>query len=312
MANRIESSISDKNYCINTKAPKALSVTCYGSSSNRTPERYLREARLLGYILAKRGHVCINGAGSFGCMAAMNDGVHAGEGHVRGVVHEMFLADFGYFADEYTRKIERKGSSLHSHKIFENAVVVAREEYHQRLLREEQDCCDGDLAGNSNNNEGKDDAEKNDSTFPNREVVVAGGKDLQERKKFLVANTDALIVLPGGPGTWDELWEMACERHLQLHTKPIVCVNVDGYYEPFRQMLERAWADKLIKHPPHTVVEFAASAEDAVRYVEGLPMTGKGTLLGSFGSNQRWKTLALVLAAAGIAVAQSVAGRGRR
>lgn len=38
--------------------------------------------------------------------------------------------------------------------------------------------------------------------------IEKGGPDLQERKKFLVSNTDALIVMPGGPGTWDELWEM--------------------------------------------------------------------------------------------------------
>ena len=85
----------------------------------------------------------------------------------------------------------------------------------------------------------------------------------------MVANTDALIVLPGGPGTWDELWEMACARHLNLNQLPIVCVNVDGYYEPFRQMLHRAYADKLIHLPPDEIVRFASGAEDAVRFVEG-------------------------------------------
>ena len=98
---------------------------------------------------------------------------------------------------------------------------------------------------------------------------VSGGDDLQERKKFLVTNTDALIVLPGGPGTWDELWEMACARHLELNALPIVCVNVDGYYEPFREMLDRAHHDKLIRLEPETIVRFADSAEEAVRFVEG-------------------------------------------
>lgn len=82
---------------------------------------------MLGYILSRRGHVCINGAGSFGCMAAMNDGVHAGEGHVRGVIHEMFLADNGYFdVDAKTQKrLMRRGSS---HRVFENATILNREE----------------------------------------------------------------------------------------------------------------------------------------------------------------------------------------
>jgi predicted Rossmann-fold nucleotide-binding protein len=35
--------------------------------------------------------------------------------------------------------------------------------------------------------------------------LVAGGDDLQERKKLLVKDAEALVVLPGGPGTWDEV-----------------------------------------------------------------------------------------------------------
>ena len=88
----------------------------------------------------------------------------------------------------------------------------------------------------------------------------------------MVANTDALIVLPGGPGTWDELWEMACARHLKLNQLPIVCINVDGYYEPFREILDRAYADRLIHLPPQDIVRFASGAEDAVRFVEGREM----------------------------------------
>jgi hypothetical protein len=62
---------------------------------------------------------------------------------------------------------------------------------------------------------------------------------------------------------------MACARHLNLNQLPIVCVNVDGFYEPFRQMLERAYDDELIKLPPHEIVHFAPTAEAAVRWIEG-------------------------------------------
>ncbi|VEU33816.1 unnamed protein product [Pseudo-nitzschia multistriata] len=250
------SSVFDPDFCFRSTAPRSLKVTCYGSSSSKTPARYLNEARLLGYILAKRGHVCINGAGSYGCMAAMNDGVHAGDGHVRGVIHEMFLADNGYFdVDPKTnqRTLLRRASS---HRVFENAVVLSR---HKQKQRQQTD--DGARDEQSN----KEESEK---SIPIREILVAGGDDLQERKKFLVTNTDALIVLPGGPGTWDELWEMACARHLELNALPIVCVNVDGYYEPFREMLDRAFEDKLIRLEPEAIVRFADSAEEAVRFVE--------------------------------------------
>lgn len=37
------------------------------------------------------------------------------------------------------------------------------------------------------------------------EILIARGNDLQERKRLLVEGADALVVLPGGPGTWDEV-----------------------------------------------------------------------------------------------------------
>jgi predicted Rossmann-fold nucleotide-binding protein len=101
-----------------------------------------------------------------------------------------------------------------------------------------------------------------------REIQVAGGSDLQERKRLLVEGADALVVLPGGPGTWDELWEMACVRHLGLREIPIVCVNVEGYYDAFQQMLQRAWDDQLIQRKPHEVVHFEPTSKAAIEWIE--------------------------------------------
>jgi hypothetical protein len=49
-----------------------LRICCYGSSSAMTPAKFLKEAWNLGYILAKRGHTCVNGAGSYGCMVRIS------------------------------------------------------------------------------------------------------------------------------------------------------------------------------------------------------------------------------------------------
>jgi len=177
-------------FCLQS-ASNSLHVTCYGSSSSKTPLRYLEEAASLGYMLARRGHICINGAGEFGCMAAMNDGVLAGEGHVRGVIHEMFLADTGYF--EINDKIERRRGS--SHRVFEDAIILKKQQNNHNVDR-------GHIDGY---NHGTDPIDTDMKKILIREIFVAGGNDLQERKKFLVNNTDAIIVLPGGPGTWDEV-----------------------------------------------------------------------------------------------------------
>jgi len=141
---------------VSEQAAKSLRVVCYGSSSSKTPEKYLTEARALGYILARRGHVCVNGAGSFGCMAAINAGAASGSGHIVGVIHEMWVVD---------------GS-------------------------------DWDVTDGGAHNVFQNPAERDG---PIRELIVAGGDDLQERKKLLVKDADCLIVLPGGPGTWDEV-----------------------------------------------------------------------------------------------------------
>ena len=99
-------------------------------------------------------------------------------------------------------------------------------------------------------------------------IVVAKGNDLQERKKLLVKDADGLVVLPGGPGTWDELWEMACARHIGFHSMPIVCVNVDGYYDNFKSILMRAHVDELLYKEPEEILHFEESAEAAVKWIE--------------------------------------------
>ena len=137
------------------KSSSSLRICCYGSSSSRTQERYKTDAYMLGQILSRRGHTCVNGAGAFGCMGALNKGVEEakGPGGVFGVMHEMFINKH----DGNRKKSWLEGCA----PVFSN--------------------CD------------------------NAEIFVAGGNDLQQRKKKLVENADALIVMPGGPGTFDEV-----------------------------------------------------------------------------------------------------------
>ena len=61
---------------------------------------------------------------------------------------------------------------------------------------------------------------------------------------------------------------MACSRNLGLSTMPLVCVNTNGFYDSFREMLERAWDDKLTKLPPEQIMHFADTPEEAIRWVE--------------------------------------------
>lgn len=72
-----------------------------------------------------------------------------------------------------------------------------------------------------------------------------------------------------------QLWEMVCAKNLAFNDMPIVCVNVNGYYEPFRAILDRAYSDKLLRNKPETILHFEPTSLDAVKWVEMIVMEKK-------------------------------------
>ncbi|KPD11369.1 TIGR00730 family Rossman fold protein [Phaeobacter sp. 11ANDIMAR09] len=74
---------------------------------------------------------------------------------------------------------------------------------------------------------------------------------MHERKKVMLYNADAVVVLPGGPGSLDELFEALTWRQLGLHSKPIVILNVAGYWDKLRalveHMLEQGFAEDTLR-----------------------------------------------------------------
>ncbi len=62
---------------------------------------------------------------------------------------------------------------------------------------------------------------------------------MHERKKVMIMNADAVVVLPGGPGSLDELFEALTWRQLGLHEKPILVMNVDGYWDTLHDLLQQ-------------------------------------------------------------------------
>jgi len=73
---------------------------------------------------------------------------------------------------------------------------------------------------------------------------------IQERKALMLKMADAFLVLPGGLGTFDEFFEVCTEAQLGVHKKPIVVVNVNGYFDALDAMLraivERGFARQMI------------------------------------------------------------------
>jgi uncharacterized protein (TIGR00730 family) len=64
-------------------------------------------------------------------------------------------------------------------------------------------------------------------------------KDLHERKRLMLEGADAVIALPGGCGTFDELFEAISWKRLGLFFSPIILINTRGFFDDCVRLLER-------------------------------------------------------------------------
>ncbi len=87
---------------------------------------------------------------------------------------------------------------------------------------------------------------------------------MHERKKVMAMNSDAFVVLPGGAGSLDEFFEILTWRQLGLHDKPIVILNVDGYWDQLLGLLDHVVAQSFAKQAVRDMVQVAQSPEDVL------------------------------------------------
>ncbi|MEE2698550.1 MAG: TIGR00730 family Rossman fold protein [Pseudomonadota bacterium] len=71
---------------------------------------------------------------------------------------------------------------------------------------------------------------------------------MHERKNLMFKISDGFVVLPGGLGTLDEILEILTWKQLRLHSKPVVILNVDGYWSPLSDLVNST-IDGDFAHP---------------------------------------------------------------
>jgi len=81
---------------------------------------------------------------------------------------------------------------------------------------------------------------------------------MHERKALMAAEADAFLALPGGVGTFEELFEAITWTQLGLHAKPCGLLNVDGFYDELLRFLDHAWAEGFIKPETRAIVKAGA------------------------------------------------------
>lgn len=101
-----------------------------------------------------------------------------------------------------------------------------------------------------------------------REVGHTGLTDLvvvetmHQRKALMASRADAVVALPGGLGTLEEITEMLTWSQLGLHAKPCGLLNVAGYYDALVAFLDHAVVERFVRTSHRAMLTVASSPEE--------------------------------------------------
>jgi uncharacterized protein (TIGR00730 family) len=101
---------------------------------------------------------------------------------------------------------------------------------------------------------------------PADELILT--RDMRERKAAMEARADAFIALPGGFGTLEEMLEVITLKQLQQHTKPVVFLNTNGFYDPLAALFDHMREQHFAKSYSKALYHFAPAVEDAFNYLD--------------------------------------------
>lgn len=92
------------------------------------------------------------------------------------------------------------------------------------------------------------------------EVIITA--DMHQRKATMLDMSDAFVVMPGGIGTLEELFEVVTWRQLALHDKPIVLLNVNGFFDPLLEQLAKSGREGFMRDNADVPLWQVASTPD--------------------------------------------------
>lgn len=87
---------------------------------------------------------------------------------------------------------------------------------------------------------------------------------MHERKRVMYDLSDAVVALPGGLGTLEELFEVATWSQIGLHSKPAVLLDADGFWDPLVDQLDRMVTAGFLKTANRALVQRARTPEEAL------------------------------------------------
>ena len=90
-------------------------------------------------------------------------------------------------------------------------------------------------------------------------------EDMHERKRMMYDFSDAFLVLPGGMGTLDEMFEILTWSQLKLHSKPIYILNEFGFYDSLLDYIRHSHQEGFIKKEHLTLINELKKPEDILK-----------------------------------------------
>jgi len=97
-------------------------------------------------------------------------------------------------------------------------------------------------------------------------------KDMRERKKQLTENVDAVVALPGGCGTLEELMEVFTLKRLGKFTKPIIVLNTDGFYSHLELLIEKMIEERFMRPEHRHIWQMVSTPEEIIPAIKSAPL----------------------------------------
>lgn len=97
-------------------------------------------------------------------------------------------------------------------------------------------------------------------------------ESMHERKRKMADLSDGIIALPGGCGTLEELLEIITWKQLGLYLNPIVILNINGFFDPLLEMLEKAIDENFMRRQHGDIWKVAQTPEEAVQLLYETPV----------------------------------------
>ena len=94
---------------------------------------------------------------------------------------------------------------------------------------------------------------------------------MHERKARMAQLSDGFVVLPGGLGTLDETFEIVTWKQLQLHDRPIVIVDLGGYWRPLRELIDAIVRSNYARPENAALLRYVDKIDDVLPALAEMP-----------------------------------------